>query len=132
MFDLIKEGKEYKCLIDGKWVRSSNVSGVGVSDNDLIIRFHNGSLYQYSGMGKRFDDMLKSNSKGHWVWVHLRRKNVPYKKIGSLPFDTDTQVSDEDIFTLVDQEGLEVAQRLAQLGVTVLPIENDLIGLFRP
>ena len=35
---------------------------------------------------KLFEDMLKSNSKGHFVWVKLRRPKVAYKKIGSLPF----------------------------------------------
>ena len=115
-----------------QWVRSSNVSGVGVSGNDLIIRFLNGSLYQYSGQAKLFDNMMKANSKGHFVWVKLRRTNIPYQKIGTLPFDDDAQVSDEEIFRLVDQEGLEVAARLAQLGVFVAPEVNDLIGLFRP
>lgn len=115
-----------------QWVRSSNVSGVGVDGNDLIIRFLNGSLYRYPNQAKLFDNMMKSSSKGHFVWERLRRPKVAYQKIGTLPFDNDPQVSDEDIFNLVDREGLEVAQRLAQLGVAVLPLENPILGLFRP
>ena len=34
-----------------QWVLSSNVSAIGVAGDDLIVRFHNGSLYQYDGKG---------------------------------------------------------------------------------
>lgn len=115
-----------------QWVLSSNVSAVGVVDDDLIIRFHNGSMYQYYGQGDKYRSILTSNSKGHWVWVNLRRKAVRYQKIGSLPFKADNQVTDDEIFQLVDLEALAVAQKLAQLGVYVAPIQNDLVGLFRP
>ena len=118
-----------------QWVTSSNVSGVGVDGDDLIIRFQNGALYRYSGVGDKFDNMMKALSKGHWVWVNLRRKNVPYQKIGTLPFKGDIET--DDIFKLIEQEGMEVQARLEALGLFIpnLPPElkgliglNDLIG----
>lgn len=87
-------------------VLSSNVAGVGVKDNDLLIRFHNGSVYEYSNQANRYDDILKSNSKGKWVWSNLRRRNVPYKKLGSLPLADDIGVTDEDIFQEIDNRYL--------------------------
>lgn len=102
-----------------QWVRSSNVSGVGVQDDNLIIRFHNGSLYAYKDKAKDFDNIMKANSKGHWVWVHLRRQQVPYMKIGSLKFDTDTGISDEEVFNLVDKKGLDIQERLQAMGLFI-------------
>lgn len=87
-------------------VQSSNVAGVGLKDNDLLIRFHNGSVYEYSNQANRYDDILKANSKGKWVWANLRRRNVPYKKLGSLPLPDDVGVTDEEIFQEIDNRYL--------------------------
>jgi hypothetical protein len=93
-------------------VLSSNVSSVGVKENnqivgnekgkDLIIRFHNGSMYSYRNRGDDYEKLLNSNSKGKWVWRNLRRKNVPYVKIGVLPLPDDLGVTDDDIFQEID------------------------------
>jgi hypothetical protein len=114
-----------------QWVNSSNVSAIGVNDNDLIIRFHNGSLYKYPNQGALYDDMLKSNSKGHFVWAKLRWKNVAYMKIGALPFKDDKQVTDDDIFNLIDLDGLAVFERLKAMGLFIPTLPNglDLFGL---
>ena len=111
-----------------QWVRSSNVSAIARNGDDLIIRFHNGSLYQYPNQGKLYDKMLESNSKGHFVWVKLRRPNVPYQKIGALPMPDDVKTSDEDIFGLVDKQGLLVDERLRAFGVFI-PLEQDMTQL---
>ena len=52
-FELAKEGFQA--------VQSSNVSAVGKSGDDLMIRFHNGSVYRYFGMGDSLMDILGSN-----------------------------------------------------------------------
>lgn len=114
-----------------QWVLSSNVSGIGVNDNDLIIRFHNGSIYEYPNQAKLFEPMMNSNSKGGFVWARLRRPRVAYRKIGALPFKDDDQVTDDEVFALVDREGLALLARLTQMGLYV-PNGNtplDLIGL---
>jgi hypothetical protein len=87
-------------------IQSSNVSSVGVKGESLIIRFHNGSMYEYPNQASQYENMLKSNSKGKWVWRHLRRKNVLYRKIGVLPLPDDIGVTDEEIFQEIDNRYL--------------------------
>lgn len=102
-----------------QYVLSSNVSAVGVSGDNLIIRFQNGSLYSYKGQADKYESILNSNSKGHWVWVYLRRRNVPYDKIGTLKLDSDFQISDEEIFQQLDIGGALLMQRLIEFGFYV-------------
>ncbi len=109
-----------------QWTLSSNVSAVGKSGDALIIRFHNGSLYKYPNQAKLFDPMLASNSKGHFVWVKLRRTNVAYEKIGALPLDDDLEISDDDIMSLVKDEGVAVEKRLRALGIFIPTYEQAL------
>lgn len=87
-------------------VQSSNVSSVGVKGEDLLIRFHNGSVYSYRNKADQFDNILKANSKGKWVWRNLRRRNAQYTKLGVLPLPDDIGVTDEDIFQEIDNRYL--------------------------
>lgn len=92
-------------------VQSSNVSAVGRVNDDLIIRFHNGSVYRYPDNGHLLDDMLASSSKGKFVWDRLRgrrkgRHMVPYDKpggLGKIPLPDDIDVTDEEIFAELDR-----------------------------
>lgn len=76
---------------------SSNVSAAAQRGKDLIIRFHNGSIYSYPEQGKNYLQLIAASSHGKWVWRFLRRPQVPYAKIGSLPLPEDTLESDEEI-----------------------------------
>lgn len=87
-------------------VLSSNVSAVGTKNNALIIRFHNGSVYEYPGKAEQMESILGSNSKGKWVWRFLRRARVPYKKIGAVPLPDDIGVTDDEIFQEIDNRYL--------------------------
>jgi|SRR6056297_954946 len=87
-------------------VRSSNVSAVATSGDDLYIRFLNGSLYKYIGKANLEDNILAAASKGKWVWRFLRRPNVPYAKVGKLPLDGDLDKTDEQLFA--EQIGIDV------------------------
>ena len=87
-------------------VLSSNVSAVGVKGNDLLIRFHNGSVYSYRDRASDYENILASNSKGKWVWRFLRRRSVPYVKLGIVPLPDDIGVTDEDIFQEIDNRYL--------------------------
>lgn len=80
-----------------EWVFSSNVSAIAKRGTALIIRFHNGSIYSYENQARNYERMMASASKGKWVWRFLRRPQVPYKKIGSLPLAEDTAETDEEI-----------------------------------
>jgi hypothetical protein len=79
------------------WVLSSNVSAIGTQGGDLYVRFHNGSIYKYFNKADMFNAMYESSSKGRFVWNKLRRPNVPYTKVGSMPLKEDRDVSDEAI-----------------------------------
>ena len=143
MIQLVDKGRDYKRLRPNptekvklannglQWVLSSNVSAIGTNGNDLIIRFHNGSLYEYPNQAKLYEPMLQSNSKGHFVWVKLRYPKVAYQKIGSLPLAGDEEATDEDIFNLLDLAGLAVMTRLKQLGMFIPDATKglDLISL---
>lgn len=114
-----------------QWVLSSNVSAVGTIGNDLVVRFHNGSLYQYMKQAKLFDKMLASNSKGHFVWAKLRKPKVPFNKIGSLPIEGDVDVTDDELLKLVDDRGKATEQKLRDMGMFIpdTQIGLNLIGL---
>lgn len=78
-------------------VLSSNVSAIAKSGKDLIVRFHGGATYQYSQASIFFEPMLKSGSKGKFVWAKLIRPQVPYRKVASVPLKSDAQFTDRDL-----------------------------------
>lgn len=88
-------------------VQSSNVSAVGKSEDDLVIRFHNGGVYKYYGMGDKVVNILQTNSKGKWVWRFLRRAGVSYERIGDFPLPDDLEMTDEELFDLGDKKYYE-------------------------
>ena len=95
---LLSETSEQKLEKEGYEVLlSSNVSAAARRGKDLIIRFHNGSLYKYPNQGKNFERLVAASSHGKWVWRFLRRPNKPYQKIGSLPLPEDVLETDEQI-----------------------------------
>ena len=88
------------------WVLSSNVSAVRRFGNDLIVRFHNSSVYRYPNQAQNYDSMINSDSKGRWVWNNLRRPNVPYEKLGAMPLGQDLDLTDEEVM----QVGISVQE----------------------
>jgi hypothetical protein len=109
MAKVIQEKRKYQRILPSEssvqtleekgyeWVYSSNVSAIANRGKDLIIRFHNGSVYSYSNQAKNYERMMAAASKGKWVWRFLIRPKVPYRKIGSLPLAEDTTETDEEI-----------------------------------
>ena len=95
-----------------QWVNSSFISGIGVFDNDLRIRFHNGSLYEYYGYGYIYDGMMRSLSKGQFFNKNIR-PTKRYAKIGKLDFPQGTpsnpleNMTDEEIFKKIEVEYIE-------------------------
>lgn len=78
-------------------VISSWVSALGVEGNDLYIRFHNGNVYKYQGLGSKYQQLAKAQSKGRAIHKFIFGK-VKGKKVGSLPISGDVEVM-EDIDT---------------------------------
>jgi len=75
-------------------VVSSNVSGIARNENVLVVRFHGGATYGYPSSGELFNEMLKSPSKGKFVWRELRRKRVPYYRMGAVNLLDDVESKD--------------------------------------
>lgn len=89
-----------------------------------MIRFLNGSVYRYFGMGENLMNILSATSKGKWVWRFLRRAGVPYEKIGVLPLPDDLTITDEELFDLGDQKYFE--EMVAYVGATRKIVETPL------
>ena len=70
-------------------VRSSNVAGIRVLKDNLIVLFNNGAMYEYKGASFHYTPMLNSISKGAYVWNYLRRTNVPYRRLSALSVNTN-------------------------------------------
>jgi hypothetical protein len=75
---------------------------------------------------------MAAASNGKWVWRFLRRKNVPYRKIGSLPLPEDVIVQDEeimrprqyDISTVVPPDFMETG---ALPSINIKPVQADTV-----
>jgi len=95
-------------------VTSSNVSAVGKDKATLLVRFHGGATYGYPKSGSLFDSMLKSASKGKFVWRELIRKKVPYYK-------TTQQILKDDIESrdMMADEGVPV-KAPSDIGLSIL------------
>lgn len=104
-----------------QFVNSSVISAVGVNGNNLIIRFHNGSMYSYKGAGGLFDKQVGANSRGRYFNRNIKGK-YPFVKLPSLLFPKSIQtietaemqlLSDEQIFkTLETQEFKDLIRNL--------------------
>ena len=62
-------------------VGSSNVAAVGYDCGILTVRFHNGYVYEYSGVSEAvFREFLAAPSKGRFVHHRLKNK-YPTRRI---------------------------------------------------
>ena len=90
-------------------VISSNVSAVGLRNGELIIRFHGGATYAYPKSGDLYDDLVSAASKGKFVWKQLRKKNVPYYRVGNINIKDD--IEDKDM--MKPAEGTDMLKAIA-------------------
>lgn len=62
-------------------VESSNVVAIGYKDNDLYVDYKGGS-YVYNKVPKKvYDDLVKAESKGKFMWAEVKGK-YDYKRLG--------------------------------------------------
>lgn len=109
-------------------VQSSNVSAIAKDKNNLVVRFHGGATYSYKDAGDLYRPMLKSNSKGKYVWSKLIRPKVSYKKVGSVKFKSDAEFTDRDLMQVAEKPtkrpfipSLVSKEQLLALGVVTQP-----------
>ena len=61
-------------------VESSNVVAIGYKDNKLYVDFKTGSYVYYDVPQPVYDEFVKAESKGKYVWSHLRG-NYAYERL---------------------------------------------------
>jgi hypothetical protein len=116
-------------------VYSSNVSAIARDKADLIIRFHGGATYGYTGKGKLYERMMAAASKGKWVWRFLIRPRVPYYKAGSVVIPNDIESTDMmeeprqrkyDVDTIIplDELGNKMLPQIRIIPIDRIPIET--------
>lgn len=107
-----------------QWVLSSFISAIGDDEGDLVIRFHNGSLYRYYGFAPHMDKMLGATSKGKYFWRHIRdTKN--YVREGELKFKTDLAMEDTELFESMQAEMNKVIMEMAKKGTTEVIFDKE-------
>ena len=86
-------------------VNSSFISAIGVFGDNLRIRFHNGSVYEYYGFANRFDAMMRALSKGQYFNREIRpTKN--FAKLGNIDFSGGNVMAleDNEVFTQIETQ----------------------------
>ncbi len=54
------------------YVNSSDLAGVAVDGNNLVIMFRNGGIYEYSGAANEFSNIMNANSKGKYFHQNIK------------------------------------------------------------
>ena len=60
--------------------KSSIISGIGVSEGALVVRFKNGDVYLYPGLAGHYETMLGAESVGKYF-----HKEIRHQKFRTLP-----------------------------------------------
>jgi hypothetical protein len=107
-----------------QWVLSSFISAIGEDENDLIIRFWNGSLYRYFGFKHQYEPMLGAPSKGKYFWKHIR-STKRYERMGSLPLTKDLAMNDTELFQKMADTYNQVVMEMARKGITEVIFDDQ-------
>lgn len=105
-------------------VVSSNVSAIAQNGERLVVRFHGGATYEYPTSGDLYARMLNSTSKGKFVWRHLIRKNVPYRRISNTPMVGDEKFVDTDLMEQQKQVKVKGAKTVPRETLETIPIKQ--------
>ena len=135
MATVLNEDKKYprirpsikeKILLDEagfQWVLSSFISAVGQDGNKLLIRFKNGSVYSYTGVGRLYSKMIAAPSQGKYFWKHIRDK-TPYSKGASMPLSNDLIVDDSTLL-----KDLDTAVKASMFKYVKAPVLKNIVML---
>ena len=106
-----------------QWVTSSFISAIGQTDNDLFIRFWNGSYYVYYGFANHYDKILKALSKGRYFIKYIR-PTKRFDKLGDLPLPQDLKIDDTELFKAIEQEYNKVILQMFKLGTHEIILDD--------
>lgn len=110
-----------------QFVNSSALSAVGVDGNDLIIRFHNGSMYSYRNASGLFDKQVGANSRGKYFNRNVKGK-YPFVKLARLPFPKNLQTTDTAEMELLSDEELFKTFETQEFTDLIRNLENPKIS----
>lgn len=113
-----------------QWVTSSFISAFGTDKDDLVVRFHNGSMYKYSNKGNLYKSAIGSSSKGRWLWRNILRPKVSFIKIDNLELQSDLDITDEQLMNDLDDTMLNnITKGLKDKTIIQIPFIDKLTGL---
>lgn len=61
-------------------VISSDISAVAINNNNLVIKFKKGGIYEYLNAACEYEKLMNSASKGKYFHTYIK-KNYQFKKI---------------------------------------------------
>lgn len=56
------------------YVNSSDLKGIAINKNNLVILFHTGEMYEYIGASYEYYNLLNSISKGKYFHQYIKNK----------------------------------------------------------
>lgn len=117
----VLENKGFRTVV------SSNVSAIGKSGDNLVVRFHGGATYSYIGKADLLENMWASPSKGRFVWNILRKGGAPYIKLGNVELENDVEDMDLMLPLAVEPGGTISQELLAAFRLSTM-IDNAFIS----
>ena len=54
------------------YVNSTNIAGVTVIDNNLVIKFNSGGIYEYVNAAGEYSNILNAGSKGKYFYYYIK------------------------------------------------------------
>lgn len=61
-------------------VVSSDISGIAIKGNNLVIKFNSGGIYEYENAAHEYSNILSASSKGKYFHSYIK-SNYNYRRI---------------------------------------------------
>ncbi len=53
-------------------VVSSNISGIAINGNNLVIKFNSGGIYEYENAANEYSNIIAASSKGKYFHCYIK------------------------------------------------------------
>ena len=54
------------------YVTSSDLAGIAIKGNNLIIKFNSGGIYEYENAAHEYNNLLNASSKGRYFHSYIK------------------------------------------------------------
>lgn len=58
------------------YVNSTDINGITVNGNNLIIKFNSGTIYEYKNAACEFSNLINADSKGKYFHQNIKNKYI--------------------------------------------------------